>query len=94
MRKFQTFDEFKEESLRDPNVKAAYDSMEAEYKIAESMIEARLARKLTQAQLAELAGVKQTTIARLESGTNNSTIATLSRVAHVLGKELRVVGSR
>lgn len=81
------------ESLKDPVFKAAYDVLEPEYKLAQSMIEARLAKKLTQEELAVKAGVAQTTIARLESGTNNPTIATVSRVASVLGKELRLVRS-
>ncbi len=94
MDNFQTFDEFKEEALRDPAVKAEYDKLEVEYRLADSMIRARLAKKMTQQQLAHEAGVPQTTIARLESGTNNPTIATVSRVAAVLGKELQLVGIR
>lgn len=58
--------------------------------MAEAMIKARLAKKMTQVELAEKAGVTQNTIARLESGTNNPTIATVSRVAAALGKELKL----
>ena len=94
MSRFQEYNHIKKEALRDPVVKAAYDALEPEYKIAESMIKARLAKKLTQKELAVQAGVSQTVIARLESGTNNPTIATVSRVASVLGKELRLVGLR
>lgn len=92
MSRFQKFSDIKKQALKDPAVKAAYDALEPEYKMAESMIKARLANKLTQEELAAKAGVTQTTIARLESGTNNPTIATISRVASVLGKELRLVG--
>jgi DNA-binding XRE family transcriptional regulator len=93
MSRFQTYDEVKKRLLSDPETKAAYDALEPEYRIAESMIKARLAKKLTQAELAERAGVKQETIARLESGTSNPTIATISRVATVLGKEIKLVGA-
>ena len=93
MNRFQKFSDVKKQALKDPAVKAAYDVLEPEYKLAESMIKARLANKLTQEELATKAGVTQTTIARLESGTNNPTIATVSRVASVLGKELKLVGS-
>jgi DNA-binding XRE family transcriptional regulator len=93
MSRFQTYDEVKKQALSDPATKAAYDALEPEYRLAESMIKARLAKKLTQAQLAVQAGVKQTTIARLESGTSNPTFATVSRVASVLGKELKLVGA-
>lgn len=93
MSRFQKFSDIKRETLKDPAVKVAYNALEPEFKLAQSMIEARLAKKLTQEQLAARAGVPQTTIARLESGTNNSTVATISRVAKVLGKELRLVGA-
>jgi DNA-binding XRE family transcriptional regulator len=94
MRKFTTFDEFMEEELKNPEFKAAYDALEPEFALASSMIKARLAKKMTQAELAKEAGVQQTTIARLESGASNPTFSTIHRVAAVLGKELRLVGSR
>lgn len=88
-----TFTDYKKKALKDPAFKAAYDAHEPEYQLAKSMIEARLAKKLTQEELAKMAGVTQTTIARIESGTNNPTITTVTRVAHALGKELKLVGS-
>lgn len=93
MPKFQKYSEIKKEALKNPEVKVAYDALEPEYKLAASMIKARLAKKLTQEQLAKKAGVSQTIVARLESGINNPTIATVSRVARVLGKELKLVGA-
>jgi len=93
MSRFQKFSDIKKEALKNPKIKAAYDDLEPEYRLAESMIKARLAKKLTQEQLAVKAGVTQTTIARLESGTNNPTIATVSRVASALGKELKLVSA-
>lgn len=94
MSRFQKFNDIKKEAFKDPRIKSAYDALEPEYKLAESMIKARLSSKLTQEQLAVKAGVTQTTIARLESGTNNPTFATVSRVAKALGKELKLVGNR
>ena len=92
MSHFQKFADVKESALKNRDVKAAYDALELEYTIANSMIKARLAKKLTQEQLATKAGVTQNTIARLESGTNNPTINTVNKVARALGKELRLVG--
>ena len=93
MKVYKTFEEHKKEALKDPEFKAAYDALEPEFKMAKRMIDARLAKKLTQEQLAKKAGVTQNTIARLESGTNNPTIATVSRVASALGRELDLVVS-
>jgi DNA-binding XRE family transcriptional regulator len=94
MKTYKSYKEYKRDALKDPELKAAYDALEPEFRIAESMIKARVAKNLTQEQLAKKAGVTQNTIARLESGTNNPTVATISRVAGVLGKELRLVASR
>jgi DNA-binding XRE family transcriptional regulator len=90
----KSYAKYKEEALKDPEVRAAYDALESEYKIAESLIKARLAKKWTQEELAVKAGVTQNTITRLESGTTNPTINTLNQVAQALGKELRLVGAR
>ena len=80
------------ELLKNPEVKRAYDELEPEYKLAHSLIKARLAKKMTQAELAEKSGVNQVIIARLESGTANPTVGTVNRVANTLGKELKLVG--
>ena len=71
-----------------------YNVLESEYRLASSLIKARIEKRLTQQQLADIAGVTQNTITRLESGTTNPTIGTLTRVASALGKEIRLVGTR
>jgi predicted transcriptional regulator len=86
-----TWKEHKEEMLKDPKFKQAYDDLEPAYEIAKILIQARLDKKLTQRELAIKAGVAQDTIAMLEGGTANPTITTVSRVARVVGKELRLV---
>jgi DNA-binding XRE family transcriptional regulator len=90
----KSYRQYKKDALKDPELKAAYDALESEYRLAESLIKARLAKKWTQGQLAARAGVTQNTITRLESGVTNPTVATLNRVASALGKELRVVAIR
>ncbi len=62
--------------------------------MANALIKARISKKMTQTEVAEKAGVSRTVIARLESGTTNPTLGTLSRVASVFGKELGLVGAR
>jgi DNA-binding XRE family transcriptional regulator len=92
MKTYKSYKDYKKEALKDPELKAEYDALEPEFKMALSMIDARVAKKLTQEELAKKAGVTQNTIARLESGTTNPTIGTISRVARALGKELKLVG--
>lgn len=81
----------KKELLKDESVKAEYDKLEPEYKLAQELLKKRLAKNLTQAELADKVGVKQEYIARLESGTGNPTISSISKVAHALGSELKLV---
>jgi len=63
---------------------------EAEYKIIEEIITARKERNLTQKDLAELIGTKQSNISRLESGNYNPSIDFLNKIALAVGKELKV----
>ena len=53
--------------------------------------EARKARKLTQADVAKLCDMSAINYARLESGRAGTTIATMDRVARVLGLRLELV---
>jgi predicted transcriptional regulator len=88
-----TWKEHKKELMRNPKFKAAYDALEPEYQMADALIKARISKKMTQTEVAAKAGVSRTVIARLESGTTNPTLGTVNRVANILGKELRLVGT-
>lgn len=86
--KFTTYEEFLAKSLLDPEFKKEYDALEAEYALIDSLISARISKKMTQAELAEKAGLKQAAIARLEGGDSNPTFATLTKIAKVLDKKV------
>jgi DNA-binding phage protein len=58
--------------------------------IAIQVAEARKRKRITQVQLAKKTGMPQSQIARLESGSHNTTIATLYRVAKALDLHLKV----
>jgi ribosome-binding protein aMBF1 (putative translation factor) len=58
--------------------------------IAEQVVEQRLRRRLSQAELAHLVGTTQSAIARLESGGRPPRIDTLRRIAEALDCELVV----
>lgn len=88
-----TWKQHKQELMKNPKFKAAYDELEPEYRLANDLIRARLGKKMTQTEVAEKAGVSRVVVARLESGTTNPTVETVNRVAGVLGKELKLVGS-
>ncbi len=87
-----TWNEHKKKLMENPKFEAEYDALEPEFRLASQLIAARLSKKLTQSELAEKAGVSRTVISRIESGTTNPTIGTISRVAQALGKEIAIVG--
>ena len=58
--------------------------------IAEQVVEQRIARDLSQKELADLCATSQPAIARLESGARPPRIDTLQRVAGALDCELEV----
>ncbi|MDP9285979.1 MAG: helix-turn-helix transcriptional regulator [Actinomycetota bacterium] len=59
-------------------------------RIADQVVEQRLARDLSQHELAELCSTTQSAIARLESGGRPPKIDTLLRIADALDCELEV----
>ena len=61
--------------------------------IISEIIKARQERGLSQYNLAELSGVKQSAIARLENGKINPTIDTIQKLLTPLGKQLAVISA-
>lgn len=80
----------KAEWLRDPEFKAAYDALEPEYALAKQFIDLRIKHKLTQAELAVRLDMKQSAIARLESGRANPSYKTLYKILTALGESIKV----
>jgi DNA-binding XRE family transcriptional regulator len=62
--------------------------------VAAHLRERRVELGLTQQEVARAAGTSQTARSRLESGTHTSNLATLQRIAAVLGEELLVCFQR
>ncbi len=72
----------------DPEFQAELAKLEPEMKIIELMVQARKQAGLSQRELARRMGKPQSTIARIESGTQMPTIRTLFSVAKATGTEL------
>ncbi len=75
--------------LSDSEVRAAYDALEPEYTLIRELIDLRIKRGLSQRELAKRAGLKQPTLARVESG-KTASLRTLRRVAEALNADVRV----
>ncbi len=79
--RFMPLEEWETERMQDPEFAAALAAREPAYQVARL----RILRGLTQAQLADLVGTKQSSIARLESGVAPPNLSFLSKVAAALG---------
>ncbi len=80
------FEELKAEWMRDPEFRAEYEALEPAYQLARL----RIAKGLSQAQLADLVGTKQPGISRFESGKTEPKLSLLRRVAKALGYRLEI----
>ena len=87
MKDFKTL---KKKLLKDSEIKKAYDDLGPEYILIASIIEKRLQRGLTQKQLADKIGTKQSAISRLEGGRFNPTFSLLNKIARALGANIHV----
>ncbi len=77
--------------LKNPKVRKAYDELEPEFQIVRQILDLRIKRKMTQAQLAKRVGTAQPNIARLENRRHPSKeIDLLRRVATALDAKLEV----
>lgn len=78
----------KKKWLKDPAVRKEYNKLGPEFALVEMIIEKRIQKGMTQAQLAKKIGTKQSAIARLESGSYNPSIDFLQKVAGTLNTRL------
>lgn len=80
----------RKELLKDPEVRKEYERLKPRYALISQLIEARMKKGLTQAQLAKKMGTKQSAIARVEGGNANPSIAFLEKLAQALGSKLTI----
>ena len=73
------------ECLKDAEFAAEYERLKPEFQIKVALIKKRLAKKLTQAEVAKLSGLKQSNIARLESASGGFSLETVAKYAKAVG---------
>lgn len=84
------FRKYLNQQLNDPEFAAEYEAQRPEYEAIRAVIAARLECHMTQKELAEKTGIRQSNISRIENGSSSPTIETLSRIAAGLGKQLKI----
>jgi len=81
-----SFDDWEQEKVADKDFLAAAEELEPGYQVARL----RMIRGLTQAQLAEMVGTKQPSIARLENGTSIPSLSFLQKIASAMNARIEV----
>lgn len=76
--------------LQNPEFAAEYEQLRPEYEAIRAVIAARIENNITQEELAQRTGIRQSNISRIESGAVSPTIETLARLASGLGKTLKI----
>lgn len=84
------FKNYLAQQMEDPAFAAEYEAQRPEYEAIRAVIASRLACNMTQKELAEKTGIRQSNISRIENGSASPTIDTLARIAAGLGKQLKI----
>ena len=85
-----TLKELKAELMQSPEFRSEYERLRPEFELAKTIIAARAAQGLTQAELAARMNTSQSYIARLESGRVMPSMKTWMRLAAATGTRAKV----
>lgn len=87
---FVSFDEMEKRALKNKTFRKEYEALEFEYQVIRALIKKRLAKKVSQRDLAKITGMQQSAIARLESGNSSPTLSVVSRLLSGLGARVSI----
>ena len=87
-KKYTTLNEHHAKSMKDPEYKKAYEALDLEFALRSAIIENRIKQGITQKELAEKVGTKQSSIARFESGTYNPTLSFVQKLVNALNLKI------
>lgn len=86
----KNWQQLKSELLQNKDVKKEYDRLAPRYKAISALISARIKKGITQKELAQKVGTKQSAIARFEAGGVNPSLGFLERIADVMGYKVNI----
>ncbi len=88
--KLLSFEEYFENSLKDPEFKLLWEKSEIEYQLSRQIIKKRLQKKMSQQDLAKKAGTTQAIISQIENSSLNPSLDLLKRISSGLGSKLNI----
>lgn len=86
----QTHDEVLAEELRDPEFRADWDRLTLARAVGHCVLRYRVSNSLSQRKLAQVLGIKQPQVARIEAGAHDPSFDTLRLLSDRLGIEFLV----
>lgn len=86
----KTLDELIRKSLENPDFAHEYNSLNIQSQLAEQIIRLRQKSGITQSQLAERIGTKQSSISRLENMGTLPSLSFLQQIAEELGAKVEI----
>lgn len=86
----KSYNILKNKLLKDKEIHEAYDKIAPEFMLAQAIIKKRIAKGLTQVELARKMKTKQSAISRLESGVYNPSLSFLTKAAKALDARVEV----
>jgi DNA-binding XRE family transcriptional regulator len=78
------------QQLKDPEFAYEWERQRSEREYIKAIIAVRMELNLTQKELAQKTGIRQSNISRIENGNCSPTIATLQQLAAGVGKKLHI----
>lgn len=84
------FDQYLKQKLKDPAFEKEWNELELEHQVQEALIKARTEAHMTQAELAEKSGIRQSNISRIENGNAVPRLDTLYALASAMDKKVKI----
>lgn len=88
--KLLSFEEYFQNSLKDPKFKKLWEDSDVEYQLSRQIIRKRLEKKMSQKELAKKAGTTQAIISQIENSSLNPSVNLLKRISVGLGSKLNI----
>ncbi len=85
MKRKTNYELHKEKLMQDPEFKKAYDELGPVYKLIRELIAYRIAQGISQKELAEKIGTKQSSISRFETSMKMPSLMFLNQITDALG---------
>ncbi|MDO8658016.1 MAG: helix-turn-helix transcriptional regulator [Candidatus Levybacteria bacterium] len=88
--KLYTFEEDLKKRLENPAFQKEWEASQAEYELGKILINRRIAKSMSQRELAKKAHTTQAVISRIESMNSNPSLSLLKKIAGALNTKLKI----